>query len=364
MRMACAGRTIRAGCPSRSDCGAGRPPTSRQRPNHENPRSAGHYRSVILFAVVKRRQRFDILTFAAPPYTTIEREWQWAEEVGFDQGWIPETWTMSDRSYLEPWTLLAALARATKSLRLGTLVAVLVSRHPTLLAGHVLTVDQASEGRVELGIGAGDVPTDSGIFGTPAWSPSDRVERLEEHLQLLDALLRGDSVTRSGRHYSVAGAQLPKPVQNPRPPIVVAAEGKRSLRLVARYADAWVTLGGQPQTPERGVPTASETQGLEATKERVAMLDSHCRDLGRDPQAIRRIILAYRRRVDPLSSIDAFDEFVGSYAELGFDEFVFYWPSTVATFRERREMTTAERSTVERIAASRLRTKRGAAAQT
>jgi alkanesulfonate monooxygenase SsuD/methylene tetrahydromethanopterin reductase-like flavin-dependent oxidoreductase (luciferase family) len=301
-----------------------------------------------------RRKRFDILSFPTPPYKTIEREWQWAEELGFDQGWIPETWTMSGRSYLEPWTLLAALARATRSIRLGTLVAVLVSRHPTLLAGHVLTVDHTSEGRVELGIGAGDVPTDSGIFGTPAWSASDRVERLEEQLQLLDVLLRGESLTSTRQHYSVAAARLPEPVQRPRPPLVVAAEGRKSLGLVARHADAWVTLGGQPQTPDRGVPTVSEAEGLNATRERVAMLDSHCRDLGRDPREIRRIILAYRRRVDPLSSLDAFDEFVGSYAELGFEEFVFYWPSTLALFKEGREMTTDERKVVEHIAASRF----------
>lgn len=301
-----------------------------------------------------RSRRFGILSFPVPPYKAIEREWKWAESVGFDQGWIPETWMMSGRTYLEPWTLLAALARATTSMRLGTLVAVLVSRHPTLLAGHVIAVDNISDGRVELGIGAGDVLEDSGIFGVPQWSPRDRVERLEEHLRLLDPLLRGGPVTSSGRHYSVTGAQLPESVQRPRPPLVVAAEGKKSLGLVARHADAWVTLGGQPQTPERGVPTVSEAEGLQATKERVAMLDANCRDIGRDPREIRRIILAYRRRVDPLSSLDAFDEFVGSYAELGFNEFVFYWPSLLAMFKEGREMTPNERSEVERIAASRF----------
>lgn len=301
-----------------------------------------------------RSQRFGILSFPVPPYKAIEREWKWAESVGFDQGWIPESWTMSGRSYLEPWTLLAALARATTSMRLGTLVAVLVSRHPTLLAGHVIAVDNISDGRVELGIGAGDVLEDSGIFGVPQWSPRDRVERLEEHLRLLDPLLRGGPVTSNGRHYSVTGAQLPEPVQRPRPPLVVAAEGKKSLGLVARHADAWVTLGGQPQTQERGVPTVSEAEGLQATKERVATLDSLCRDIGRDPREIRRIILAYRRRVDPLSSLDAFDEFVGSYAELGFNEFVFYWPSLLAMFKEGREMTPNERSAAERIAASRF----------
>jgi len=300
------------------------------------------------------RRRFDILSFPIPDYEAIEHEWRWAEQLGFDQGWIPETWTMSDRSYLEPWTLLSALARATSSLRIGTLVALLVPRHPTLLAGQVLTVDHVSGGRVELGIGAGDVPQDSGIFGAAQWSAAERVERLEDQLVLLDALLRGQSVTRSGRHYSIEGAHLPEPVQRPRPPLVVAAEGRKSLRLVAHHADAWVTLGGQPQTPERGVPTVSEAEGLRATRERVATLESHCREIGRDPRRIRRIILAYRRRVDPLSSLDAFDEFVGSYAEMGFDEFVFYWPSALATFKEQRGMTGQERSAAERIAATRF----------
>jgi len=303
---------------------------------------------------VIRPQRFDVLSFPVPPYRTLEREWQWAEETGFDQGWIPETWTLAGHSYLEPWTVLAALARATSSLRLGTLVAVLVSRHPTLLAGHVLTVDHISGGRVELGIGGGDVPTDSAIFGAPPWSGGERVERLGDQLQLLDALLRGDSVTSSGQHYSVAGAELPAPVQRPRPPLIVAAEGRRSLGLVARYADAWVTLGGQPQTPQRGVPTVSEDEGLRVTRERIATLDAHCRELGRDPGQLRRIVVAYRRRVDPLSSVDAFDEFVGPYAEMGFDEFVFYWPSIIATYKEKRGMTASERSAAERIAASRF----------
>jgi len=308
---------------------------------------------------VPRGQRFDILSFPIPDYDAIEREWQWAERLGFAQGWVPETWTMSDRSYLEPWTLLAALAHGTSSLRLGTLVALLVPRHPTLLAGHVLTVDQVSKGRVELGIGAGDVPTDSGIFGTAQWSAGERVERLEDQLQLLDALLRGRSVTSTGRHYSVTGAHLPAPVQRPRPPLVVAAEGRKSLRLVARHADAWVTLGGQPQTPKRGVPTVSEAEGIRTTRERVAMLESDCHEIGRDPREIRRIVLAYRRRVDPLSSLDAFDEFVGSYSEMGFDEFVFYWPSLLATFTERREMKPQERSTAERIAAARCPKRNG-----
>lgn len=307
------------------------------------------------------QRRFHILTFPVPPFETIEREWQWAEQVGFDHAWIPETWTMLGRSYLEPWTLLAALARATTSLRLGTLVAIPVSRHPTLLASQALAVDHISNGRVELGIGAGDEPTDSGVFGTAVWPASERVERLEEQLQLLDGLLRGEAITSDGRHYSVTGARLPEPKQRPRPPLVVAAEGSRSMRLVAQYADAWVTLSGQPQTLERGVPTVSEDEAVSRTRGRVARFESSCRDVGRDPRGIRRIVLAFRRRVDPLSSIDAFDEFVGTYGEMGFGEFVFYWPSSRAMLSERREMSSSERGAVERIAAERFAPKHAAA---
>jgi len=102
------------------------------------------------------------------------------------------------------------------------------------------------------------------------------------------------------------------------------------------------------------VPTVSEGEALRTTRERVAMLEADCREIGRDPREIRRIVLAYRRHVDPLSSLEAFDEFVGSYAEMGFDEFVFYWPSILATFREQRAMTVSERSTTEQIAAMRF----------
>ena len=300
-------------------------------------------------------RRLGILTFAVAPFAAIKQEWRWAEELGFDHAWIPDTWSIEGFFDFEAWTLLSALAQATSRLRVGTLVTTIIARHPALLAAEALTVDQLSEGRVELGLGVGDRPADCDVFGVPRWPPAERVARLEEHLILLDRLLRGESVTSQGVYYSVRGAQLAQPVQRPRPPLVVAAEGPRALQLVARYADAWSTIGGQPPPVWAGGSgeEVTEVEALGATRARVEQLDRYCVELGRDPISVRRCVLAYRQAVDPLSSLDAFDHFVGSYAELGIGEFVFYWPP-IANLRERREISPHQRVAVERIASERL----------
>ena len=96
-----------------------------------------------------------------------------------------------------------------------------------------------------------------------------------------------------------------------------------------------------------------EVEALAATRARVEQLDRYCLELGRDLTSIRRVVLAYRQPVDPLSSLDAFDHFVGSYAEVGIDEFVFYWPP-IANLREGRKVSSGQRATVENIARIRL----------
>jgi alkanesulfonate monooxygenase SsuD/methylene tetrahydromethanopterin reductase-like flavin-dependent oxidoreductase (luciferase family) len=299
--------------------------------------------------------RFGILTFAVAPFATLEREWRWAEDLGFDYAWLPDTWSIKGYFDLEPWTLLAALARATSRLRMGTLVTTIIARHPALTAAQALTIDHLSEGRVELGIGVGDRPADCDVFGVPRWPPAERVARLEEQLVLLDRLLRGEAVSREGTYYSVRTAPFLQPAQRPRPPLVVAAEGRQALALVARYADAWSTIGGyQPTVWAGGTGQAfSEAEALNSTRVRVEQLSHHCIELGRDPARLRRSVLAYGQAVDPLSSLDAFDHFVGSYTEVGMREFVFYWPP-LANVTAGRPITAEQRATVEQIARARL----------
>src|SRR5437667_2705714 len=300
-------------------------------------------------------RRLGILTFAVSPFSALSQEWKWGEEVGFDHAWIPDTWSIEGFFDFEAWTLLAALTQATSRLRIGTLVTTIIARHPALIAAEALTVDQLSNGRVEIGVGVGDRPADCDVFGLPQWPPAERVARLEEHLVLLDRLLRGEAVSLEGVHYAVHDAQLAQPVQRPRPPLVVAAEGPRALRLVARYGDAWSTIGGQPPPAWAGGSgeSVTEVEALGATRARVEQLDRYCAELGRDPMSVRRCVLAYRQAVDPLSSLDAFDHFVGSYAELGIGEFVLYWPP-IANLREGREISPHQRAAVERIASERL----------
>lgn len=301
----------------------------------------------------RRNATFGILSFSGAPYERLLDEWRWLEQLGFDSAWIPDGWSDDGFYGFETWTLLAALARTTSRLKIGSLITTVMPRHPSLLAASVMSVDHLSGGRVELGLGVGDQATDCDVFGLPRWAPGERVSRLEEQLRLLDQLLKGEQVTYEGKYYSVRGAKLTDPAQTPRPPLLVAAEGPRSLRLAARYADGWVTIGGQPENPWAGGTgeRLSEGQALAATRERVERLERYRQESGKGE--IRRMVLAYRRAVDPLSSLDAFDEFVGSYEEVGFDEFIFYWPP-LESIRERRDILPRERRALERIVEARV----------
>lgn len=189
--------------------------------------------------------------------------------------------------------------------------------------------------------------------------PGERSSRLEQQILLLDRLLRGGTVSEDSAHYGPVRAELTSPVQLPRPPLLVAAEGPRALRIAARYADAWCTLGGHFALAAGASPTHAEA--VQATHERVQKFEQSCREAGRDPRTVRRVVLAFRQPVDPLSSLDAFDEFVGSYAEVGMQEFVLYWPP-VAVLRQRAEILADLRAMVERIAAARFGTPIPAAA--
>lgn len=169
-------------------------------------------------------------------------------------------------------------------------------------------------------------------------------------------MLRGETVEKSGAYYSVVRAAPARPVQQPRPPIVVAAEGPRALALAARYADGWVTLAGQPLKGWiRGEQPLSRDEAVAATRARVERLAAAMREAGREPDVIRKIAIAYRQPVDPLTSLDAFDDFVGAFSTAGIQELVFYWPPA-ADLRARRPIDDARRREVERIAAARFST--------
>jgi alkanesulfonate monooxygenase SsuD/methylene tetrahydromethanopterin reductase-like flavin-dependent oxidoreductase (luciferase family) len=304
---------------------------------------------------LEEAMRFGIFTFSRAPYAEIARHFRVAEELGFASAWVNDDLMVPDYADFEPWTLLGALARDTTRIRLGTMVSAITFRHPTFLAAQALTLDQISDGRVTVGIGSGGPPHPYAAFSQSEWSPRERVERLEEHAAILDALLRGERATREGQHYPIRDAQLPPPVQRPRPPMVIAAHGDRALRVAAHYGDGWNTLGGQPfpagLDPAQRLPLAEAVSRTQKLGER---LDEICVEIGRDPATIQRSVLALCPNPDPFSSLDAFDEYVGGYEAIGVSELIFYWPPVEYSYGQRTPVPAEVQGRFERIAAARI----------
>ena len=297
-----------------------------------------------------RRHRYGILTFAVGAFEPVAQLWRTAEALGFDDAWVVDD--LIGPYEFEPWALLAALARETSRMRIGTLITQIPFRHPTLLAAEAITVDRISGGRLEVGIGAGDPGTPIGAVGHDPWSPQERAARFSEQVEVLDRLLRGERVDYVGHYYRAQAVQLPPPIQRPRPPLVIAAQAPSSLRLAARFADSWNWLGGQSQSSS-GRPRLSLDEAVARTREAVHQLERYCSEIGRDPSTIRRSVLALRAEPVPLSSLDAFDEFVGRYAEVGIEEFVFYWPP-IANVLGGEPISATQQATFEQIAAERI----------
>ncbi len=175
----------------------------------------------------------------------------------------------------DAWTTLAGLARDTATIRLGTLMTSATFRYPGPLAITVAGVDQMSGGRVELGLGAGWFAEEHRAYGIPFPPTRERFDRLEESLAVITGLWEtpaGETFSHDGRHYPVHGSPaLPKPVQSPRPPVLVGGMGpRRTPALAARYAD------------EFNVPFES----VESTREQFARVAAACEGAGRDPASL------------------------------------------------------------------------------
>jgi F420-dependent oxidoreductase-like protein len=234
-----------------------------------------------------------------------------AEEAGFDGAWVFDHFKPlygdRDGPCLEGWTLLAALAGATTSIRLGTLVTGMTYRHPSMLAAEAVTVDHVSNGRLELAVGAAWFHGEHRMLGIPFPPTGERAERLEEGIQVLRLLMTEDGATFRGRHFSLEEATYrPRPVQQPHPPIWVGARGeRRMIPIAARLADVW-----------------HADDSIEALRRKSAVLDRHAQGAGRDPATIGR--------ASNLSLSEPWDDVrrrAESLQGLGFDYLVAEWPS-------------------------------------
>jgi F420-dependent oxidoreductase-like protein len=201
-----------------------------------------------------------------------------AEDARFDGVWVFDHFTAlyadPNGPCLEGWTLLAGLARETTRVRLGTLVTGMTHRVPSVLAAEVVTVDHLSGGRVECAIGAAWNEDEHRELGIPFPSVRDRLDRLEEGVQVLKLLFTEDDVTFEGRQVRVEHATYrPRPVQQPHPPIWIGGSGrKQTLPMTGRYADAW-----------HG--SATDADNLRSKME---VIDRAAEEAGRDPTSILR----------------------------------------------------------------------------
>ncbi len=178
--------------------------------------------------------RFGIQAKLAPSATAWRELAQKTEDLGYSTLTLPDHFD----GQLAPVPALQAAADATTTLRVGALVLANDYRHPVILAGEMATIDLLSDGRLELGLGAGWMLTDYAAAGIPLDRPGVRIERMVETLHILDGLFADGPFSFTGQHYSITELDLqPKPVQRPRPPVLIGGGGPRMLRTAGRYAD-------------------------------------------------------------------------------------------------------------------------------
>ena len=235
-----------------------------------------------------------------------------AEDAGLDGVWVFDHFKAlygdPHGPSLEAWTLLAGLARETSRVRLGTLVTGMTHRNPSVLAAEVVTVDHLSGGRVECAVGAAWNDSEHRELGIVFPPTAERMDRLEEGVQVLRLLFTDDDATFEGRHYRLEGATYrPRPVQQPHPPIWVGGVGRRrTLPIAGRYADVW----------HGWADDVAELAEITATIDRAA------EDVGRDPASIAR--------ASSLSISEPWDEVKANYEWMsagGISYLVIDWPS-------------------------------------
>ena len=298
--------------------------------------------------------RCGVLNFSIGPYELLARRWRMFEELGFDTAWIADDLAVPGYADFESWALLAALARETTRMRIGTLISTVRLRHPTFLAAQVITVDHVSGGRAMVGIGAGE-PEQNEVVGNSPWTARETLERLDEQASILAVLLRGEPIAHAGPLYPTTVVAMPQPVTRPRPPLVIAAHGPMGLRAAARHADVWNCLGGQVYeggpNPDRS-NRRSLAGAVAETRRLMERLDEACGAVGRDARTLARSVLVFRPETDPFASLGAFDDVVGAYSDLGLEEITLYWPPLGQAFGE--PPSPADEARFEGIAAQRI----------
>ncbi|MDE1828966.1 MAG: TIGR03560 family F420-dependent LLM class oxidoreductase [Thaumarchaeota archaeon] len=205
----------------------------------------------------------------------------YAEKLGYDAGYvydhfIPYYGNNSNGPFFEAYTLLSAIASATRKLRIGQVVTCNSYRHPSLLAKMTSTLDAISNGRLEFGIGAGWFEEEYISYGYKFDSAMSRIEQLDESLTIIKKMWKNEKSSFKGKHYSIKNAICsPKPMQNPHPPIMVGGAGNKLMEVVAKHATRYNHPFGTPEVLE----------------EKINLLKTKCKKLKREQDKIENSVL-------------------------------------------------------------------------
>jgi F420-dependent oxidoreductase-like protein len=259
------------------------------------------------------------------PFPVVQALAQHVEKTGWDGLWFADHFMPNSEDTSTPvqeaWTTLAALGATVPRLRLGTLVGGNTYRHPAVLAKMAASIDQITDGRLVLGLGSGWQENEHEKYGIEFDTVAGRLRRLDEACQVIKLLFSEESANFSGRYYQLKDAPLvPKPRHIP---LLIGGGGEKvTLKIAAKYADEWNVWGN-----------------IETLRHKMAILDQHCADMGRDPADIKRTAVALvfvtedakaARKLNESSdrppriagSIAELQDIMGGYSAAGVNEFI------------------------------------------
>lgn len=251
-------------------------------------------------------------------YPELERFWLTADGLGFEAIWNYDHFyglVENPTPTYEGWTSLAAMAVLIRNARVGCMVSSVTYRNPAMLAKMAVTVDHISNGRLEFGIGAGWHEAEHRGYGIEFPKPGTRVAMLDEALTVIRRLWTEESVTFSGRFFTLRDALCePKPIQRPRPPIVIGGSQPKMLRVIARHADEW------------NMPSHEGPSKWAEVNER---LHEACREVGREASEVRRSVQLFLHPDKP-GQVEEQLAVLSDYESLGCQHVVlsFYQPPT------------------------------------
>jgi len=231
------------------------------------------------------------------------------ERSGYDSVWLDDHLMFGKQPILECWTTLAALSTVTSKIRLGTMVTCNSFRNPALLAKMAATLDVISNGRLELGIGAGVQKDEHLAYGMPFPAPRERIAHLKESVEIIKKLWTEEKASYEGKHYRVDEAMCePKPLQKPHPPITIGGSGEKlTLKVAAQHADR-CDVGYIPS--------------LELYKHKLDVLESHCNAVGRNFHEIEK---SYWLESQILGKPDECRQKIRQYTSLGVTYFMLFF---------------------------------------